>query len=211
MRNEEEENMRVPVRMAYELRKALHSQRKLFGDKRIETSQENKLLGSVDGYMSGYYGMRKFLTTPFPFPLVQVRRNVCDHDFFVADSPIHSLTFHTYVRQMARTFLFFYVYTVPFTLLSDPSPGWVHCVEVFILTYGFMGLETVSIELDDPFGDDDNDFDNLGMAYTAFEDTYLMICDLDGAEYTDKLRAKMFCKKQVDDIVDEKTRLLNIV
>ncbi len=84
VRNEEEENMRVPVRMAYELRKAIHKQRQLFGDKKLETSQENKLLGSVDSYMSGYYGIRKFLTTPFPFPLV----------------------------QMARTFLFFYVYTV---------------------------------------------------------------------------------------------------
>ena len=30
-----------------------------------------------------------------------------------------------------------------------------------------MGLETVSIELDNPFGDDDNDFDNLGMAYVS--------------------------------------------
>jgi hypothetical protein len=36
-----------------------------------------------------------------------------------------------------------------------------------VLTYGFMGLETVSIELDNPFGDDDNDFDNLGMAYVS--------------------------------------------
>lgn len=30
-----------------------------------------------------------------------------------------------------------------------------------------MGLETVSIELDDPFGDDENDFDNLGMALVS--------------------------------------------
>ena len=59
------------------------------------------------------------------------------------------------------------MYTVPFALLSDPSNGFVHCIEIFILTYGFMGLETVSIELDDPFGDDDNDFDNLGMAYVS--------------------------------------------
>jgi len=84
IRSEQEENMRVPVRCAYELRKVIHSQRKRFGNQTLETSQENKLLGSVDSYMSGYYGIRKFLTTPFPFPLV----------------------------QMARTFLFFYVFTV---------------------------------------------------------------------------------------------------
>ena len=107
--------------------------------------------------------MRKFLTTPFPFPLV----------------------------QMARTFLFFYVYTVPFALLSDPSNSYAHCVVIFILTYGFMGLEYVSIELDNPFGEDANDFDNLGMAYTAFEDTYLSILHLDGPEWTDRLRKRM--------------------
>lgn len=84
IRSEQEENMRVPVRCAYELRKVIHSQRKRFGNQKLETSQENKLLGSVDSFMGGYYGIRKFLTTPFPFPLV----------------------------QMARTFLFFYVYTV---------------------------------------------------------------------------------------------------
>ena len=74
IRSEEDENMRVPVRMAYELRKAIHSQRKRFGSEKLETPQENKLLGSVDSFMNGYYGIRKFLTTPFPFPLVQMAR-----------------------------------------------------------------------------------------------------------------------------------------
>lgn len=102
IRSEEEENMRVPVRMAYEMRKTIHCQRKLFGDKKLETSQENKLLGSVDSYMNGYYGIRKFLTTPFPFPLV----------------------------QMARTFLFFYVYTV--SLSRRPVHSWM--LELFLTT-----------------------------------------------------------------------------
>ena len=40
-----------------------------------------------------------------------------------------------------------------------------------------------------------------------------MINDVDGPEYTDKLRAKMFCKKEGDTVMTEKTRLLgfNIV
>ena len=49
-------------------------------------------------------------------------------------------------------------------MLSDSSDVYAHCVMIFILTYGFMGLETVSIELDNPFGNDDIDFNNLGMA-----------------------------------------------
>lgn len=163
VRSEEEENMRVPVRMAYALRETIHSEKILFGSDKLETTQENMLLASVSSFMNGYYGMRKFMTTPVPFPLV----------------------------QMARTFLFFYVFTVPFTLLDDRSDAVVHCIVVFIITYGFMGLETVSMELDNPFGDDDNDFDNLEMAYISFEDTYLLIGSIDGPEYADRLRAKM--------------------
>jgi predicted membrane chloride channel (bestrophin family) len=106
--------------------------------------------------------MRKFMTTPVPFPLI----------------------------QMTRTIVLFYIFTIPFVLLKDESAGInmlvEHCVVVFMLTYGyvqrnqvvillpvascvlrssfvlwnsFLGLELVSIELDDPFGDDDNDFE----------------------------------------------------
>lgn len=66
----------------------------------------------------------KLVTTNFPFPLV----------------------------QMARTFLLFYIFTLPFALLSDISSPYVHLVVIFFLTYGFVGLEIVAVELDDPFG-----------------------------------------------------------
>jgi hypothetical protein len=56
IRTEEEENTRVPVKMAYKLRSVIHSQSTLFGSKKIETNPELKLLGSVDSFMSGYYG-----------------------------------------------------------------------------------------------------------------------------------------------------------
>ena len=48
----------------------------------------------------------------------------------------------------------------------------------FFVTYGFVGLEYVSFELDDPFGDDDNDFDNLGMAQRVYEVRlfYVYVC-----------------------------------
>ena len=92
---------------------------------------------------------------------------------------------------MARTFLFFYVYTVPFALLSDNTNPIAHCVVIFFLTYGFMGLEFVSIELDNPFGNDDNDFDCLGTANAAFEDIYMCILECDGPEWTERLRKRM--------------------
>ena len=128
--------------------------------------------------------MRKFLTTPVPFPLI----------------------------QMARTFVFFYVYTVPFALLSDNSSPIAHCVVIFILTYGFMGLEYVSIELDNPFGEDANDFDNLGMAETAFEDTYLTILQCDGPQWTDRLRQRMYKSERASGTgTNEIASLLEII
>ena len=63
--------------------------------------------------------------------------------------------------QMTRTIVLFYVYTIPFVFLDDTSSHSLmeHCIVVFLITYGFMGLELVSIELDDPFGNDANDFE----------------------------------------------------
>lgn len=49
---------------------------------------------------------------------------------------------------MARTFLFLFVFTVPFVMVSDKSSDLAHCFVVFLLTYGFVGLEMVAIELD---------------------------------------------------------------
>jgi len=127
LRSEWEETMRVPIHLAYLLRKSIHSH-----SKRLRTpmsaSNESKLLSSVDSFMGGYYRLRNFLTTPVPFPLV----------------------------QMSRTFVFLYIFTVPFVLLQDESSNLAHYCTVFVMTYGFMGLEIVAIELDDPFGDDDN-------------------------------------------------------
>jgi hypothetical protein len=42
---------------------------------------------------------------------------------------------------------------------------------------------------------------------TAFEDNYLMVNDIDGPEYADKLRSMMFWKKEEDTVMCEKTWL----
>jgi hypothetical protein len=73
-------------------------------------------------------------------------------------------------------------------------------VLVFFITYAFVGLEFVSIELDDPYGDDPNDLDILGLAKTVFEDIYICIYDCDGEESAKGLK-KYF---SVTDIHEEK-------
>jgi len=108
---------------------------------------------------------------------------------------------------MARTFLFLYVFTVPFVMLSDASSDLAHCFTVFLMTYGFMGLEVVAIELDNPFGDDENDFDNNALACVAYEDTYLTILDVDGEQWADKLRLQMHDGVE-DPLTNEQSWLL---
>lgn len=163
-RNELTDSHRIPLRLAFLLRETVCSQKSRLS-RPLQVPQEIKLLSTVDSFMNGWFGMRKFLTTPVPFPLI----------------------------QMTRTIVLIYVYSLPLIFLKDDAVSlmYEHCIVVFLLTYGFVGLELVSIELDDPFGNDDNDFDCLAYARIVFEDTFLMINDTDGPEYADIVRRRM--------------------
>ena len=45
--------------------------------------------------------------------------------------------------------------------------------------------------LDEPFGEDANDFDEEGMAETVYEDIYLALYKMDGPESVTKLRNRI--------------------
>jgi len=143
-RCEYEENMRVPILVGALLRKSIieHCKRLPIP---LEVPQEMKLLSSVDQCVSAFSGIRKFNSTPVPFPLI----------------------------QMSRTFLFLYLYTVPFVFLPDNSSVYAHCFAIFLLTYGFMGLETVAIALDDPFGKSSNRIPVLSFSLMS-SNTFLL-------------------------------------
>jgi predicted membrane chloride channel (bestrophin family) len=128
-RSEYEENMRVPILMGLLMRNTIVENSKRL-PKPLEIQQEMKLLASVDACNAAFAGIRKFNSTPTPFPLI----------------------------QMERTFLFLYIYTVPFIFAHDKSSTFAHCFAIFLLTYGLLGLEVIAIQLDDPFGDDAIDF-----------------------------------------------------
>eukprot|EP00814_Leptocylindrus_danicus_P022334 CAMPEP_0116009932 /NCGR_PEP_ID=MMETSP0321-20121206/3717_1 /TAXON_ID=163516 /ORGANISM="Leptocylindrus danicus var. danicus, Strain B650" /LENGTH=178 /DNA_ID=CAMNT_0003478969 /DNA_START=742 /DNA_END=1278 /DNA_ORIENTATION=+ len=81
---------------------------------------------------------------------------------------------------------------MPFVLVNDM--GEIRSVDlliVFFLTYGYAGLELVSMEMDDPFGTDDNDFAHEEMAAAVFEDIYLIVYDVCGGMEASQLR-RMF-------------------
>ena len=56
----------------------------------------------------------------------------------------------------------------------------------------------VAVELDDPFGDDVNNFDILGLAKKIFEDVYICIHDIDGEEASQRLREYFYVQENHD-------------
>mmetsp|Transcript_26744 Transcript_26744/g.39559 ORF Transcript_26744/g.39559 Transcript_26744/m.39559 type:complete len:389 (-) Transcript_26744:111-1277(-) len=154
--------MRVPFRLAYLLRESIYAQESRLA-KPIHIIYESKLLACVDDFMKGYYGITQFITTPVPFPLI----------------------------QMTRTILVLYLFSLPFVFLNSDDHIIECVIAIFFLTFGFMGLELVAIELDDPFGDDENDFDALAFARMVFEDAFLMIHENVGREAACELRDRM--------------------
>jgi Bestrophin, RFP-TM, chloride channel len=133
--NEWEETMRVPIRLAYLLRHTIHAgaepdnleQHCSILSSTSSPVRELSLLNNVSQLMEGHFALQKFMTTPVPPPLV----------------------------YMSRTFVYLWVYTVPFVFLRDStSTLWSRCVAVLILTLGFVGLELIAHQLDNPFGSD---------------------------------------------------------
>mmetsp|Transcript_47718 Transcript_47718/g.144293 ORF Transcript_47718/g.144293 Transcript_47718/m.144293 type:complete len:387 (-) Transcript_47718:591-1751(-) len=141
-RSMSDEAFRAPVVLAYNLRREIMSQRS--GDIlqmkwKHPCNEEIRISDYVMHFMTAFHGLKKLTTTPLPFPLV----------------------------QMARTFTFFWVFTLPFALCHKAVFLIQLCFTVFFITYGFLGLMYVTMDLQDPFGDDPTDFDDLGMAQVS--------------------------------------------
>ena len=76
-------------------------------------------------------------------------------------------------------------------LAEDNDQPYEVLVLMFFITYGFLGLEYVCMELDDPYGDDPNDFPGQRWAATVFEDIYIAIYKTDGYERAVALRSRI--------------------
>jgi predicted membrane chloride channel (bestrophin family) len=143
-------------------------------------NEETKLLDCIGDFHKAFSSLRVMLTTPMPFPLV----------------------------QMTKTFLFVWVFRIPFALCHDQYHLISLCIIVFLITFGFFGLEYVAMELADVFGDDPSDMDDLGHAQLAFEDCYITIYKLDGEAWARKLRHSVMGRQneldvELEDIVRE--------
>lgn len=103
--------------------------------------KEMKLHQYMLNFNDSYHELTKFSATPYPFP----------------------------TAQMTRIFLFVWMYSLPFALVHDANEPFSLVVVTFFITYGFFGLEFVSIELDDPFGDDPNDMELKKLSMVVLE------------------------------------------
>jgi len=156
-----DKNLRAPIRIAQRLRDVITDRKQLSVDPLL-AQQEQSLLNSVKEFMDAYYGVRKYLTCPLPLPLV----------------------------QLGRVFVLFFVFTLPFALLS-PQLNLAYpqmAMLIFLSTYGFMGIELLFVEIDDPFADDPNDLPLTEEARAAGEDVILNLLHVDGTSAVDRLR-----------------------
>ena len=116
----------------------------------------------VEKFVEAFHGFRVLIFTPYPFPLV----------------------------QMTRAFLFFWVYSLPLVLLKEYRLA-CSLLIVTLVTFGFIGIEYVSMALDDPFGDETNDVDEHGMALLVYEDVYMALYRSDGPDAASALRDRV--------------------
>jgi putative membrane protein len=59
-----------------------------------------------------------------------------------------------YMLHLRRTLILFLV-TLPFALVD--TFGWATVLVVLMVTYTFLGIEEIGVEIEEPFGTEDND------------------------------------------------------
>ena len=161
-----EENFRAPIVWTFALREALLKPRQnasILAERDWHVNESLKLLQITSSFLTGFHGLKKLAVTPFPFPLIQLN----------------------------RIFLFAWCFSLPLVLINENDQLIEILVLVFFTTFGFMGLEFANIELDDPFGDDPNDFPSTRWAESVYEDVYITIYKTDGYQSAMDLRARI--------------------
>jgi len=151
---------RCPMIMSLNIRSDISDHEDFLKKKSLSVNKELKLMALVDNIVHAFNRIFALRNYQYPFPLA----------------------------QMGRTFVFVWTFTLPFAIVQDISNIYAACCALFLITYGFIGIELVSIELDDPFGDDPNDLDVMAMAQAVCGDLYSILQDVDGQDAVRKLK-----------------------
>jgi ion channel-forming bestrophin family protein len=76
-------------------------------------------------------------------------------DYLGACERIHKTPMPFAYMVHVRRALIMYCFTLPFALVD--TFGWVSVFATFVVAYVFFGIEEIGVEIEDPFGTDDND------------------------------------------------------
>ena len=137
----------------------------------LELLERMHLINKLQEYTSCYTHLLNLASTPLPFPLV----------------------------QMGRAFLLIWTFSMPIVLLDGPfSSMWAAQVFLFFLTYGFIGLELVSIKLSDPFGDGRDDVQISGIREAAILGIENDLSEIEMMQTTISERRLRFSKQKKD-------------
>ncbi len=74
-----------------------------------------------------------------------------------------------YVVHLRRA-LVIYSFTLPFVLLND-AQIWITPFETMFLAYVFFGIEEIGVEIEDPFGEDENDLPLEDICESIYKNT----------------------------------------
>lgn len=102
----------------------------------LQLLERVNLLAKLGEFVNEYRQLIYLASTPLPFALV----------------------------QMGRAFLFLWTFSMPLVLRQGPFTDLLSAeIFLFFLTYGFIGLELVSMKLSEPFGDSIHDIRVLAL------------------------------------------------
>jgi ion channel-forming bestrophin family protein len=76
-----------------------------------------------------------------------------------------------YVVHLRRA-LMIYCLTLPFALVE--TFGWFTILDVLLVTYTFLGIEEIGVEIEGPFGNDDNDLPMQEICETITKNLYAL-------------------------------------
>lgn len=180
-----DETFRAPITFMHVLRSVIMDHPQYLGYK-MAVNEYRDLLDFVSKFGECFHSFRVLVFTPYPFPVR--KRDGCERKQWTMS--LSKFLVASQLVQMTRGFLFFWVYTLPLVLLVDyrllPS-----LMIITLVTLGFVGIEYVSMALDDPFADDTNDVDEHGMALLVYEDIYMALYRTDGPEAAAALRERV--------------------
>lgn len=96
-------------------------------------------------------------------------------DYLGACERIHKTPLpFAYVVHIRRA-LILYCFTLPFALIE--TYGWSTVVDTLIITFILFGIEEIGVEIEDPFGGDDNDLPLEQICATIERDLFGMLED----------------------------------